>query len=298
MYRDTAPDSATPDRDLRNLRDLPERDFPALGVPEFGAPDGGAPDDALLVRPYVAPSGRPRRPLPPTAPLWPQSGPALAPRPVDAPAGDPARACVRGPAGASVRAPEPRAVPVGPPEPRTRSRLPVAVLALLALAAVGGLVVLLDTPDPQPPRATAPPGLSVPVLPARSPGADTEPSPEEPAGPAASPESGSASPERPASASPGRDAGPGPTPSGSSARPPAGAPATLRPGDRGPEVRDLQLRLYGQGFTYVTATGVYDEPTRRGVLQLQQNRSIKGDPPGVYGPATRAAFGGTVPAGG
>ncbi|MET8755833.1 peptidoglycan-binding domain-containing protein, partial [Streptomyces sp. NPDC004667] len=56
-----------------------------------------------------------------------------------------------------------------------------------------------------------------------------------------------------------------------------------RPGHRGP--RD------GQGFTYVSQTGVYDEQTRRGVAQLQRDRDIKGDPRGIYGPATRAAFG-------
>ncbi|MFB0633190.1 peptidoglycan-binding protein [Streptomyces sp. AB3(2024)] len=54
---------------------------------------------------------------------------------------------------------------------------------------------------------------------------------------------------------------------------------------------DLQERLYGQGFTYVSQTGVYDEQTRRGVAQLQRDRDIKGDPRGIYGPATRAAFG-------
>ncbi|WP_326586471.1 peptidoglycan-binding domain-containing protein [Streptomyces sp. NBC_01294] len=61
-------------------------------------------------------------------------------------------------------------------------------------------------------------------------------------------------------------------------------------GDSGPEVRSLQEMLYGQGFTYVSVTGVYDAQTKRGVSQLQRDRSIKGDPPGVYGPATRAAM--------
>ncbi|MFD8984403.1 peptidoglycan-binding protein [Streptomyces sp. NPDC059564] len=74
------------------------------------------------------------------------------------------------------------------------------------------------------------------------------------------------------------------------AKPSAGPSGTLRPGDRGPEVRALQERLYGQGFTYVSPTGVYDNQTRRGVAQLQRDRDIKGDPNGVYGPATRAAF--------
>lgn len=56
-------------------------------------------------------------------------------------------------------------------------------------------------------------------------------------------------------------------------------------------MRALQERLHGQGFTYVTVNGVYDDRTRRGVAQLQSDRSIKGDPKGTYGPATRSAFG-------
>ncbi|MBT2458846.1 peptidoglycan-binding protein, partial [Streptomyces sp. ISL-86] len=98
-----------------------------------------------------------------------------------------------------------------------------------------------------------------------------------------------------ASPSPGPSASRGgrsaPPPSASVSTPAAGAYVTLRPGDRGPEVRTLQERLYAQGFTYVSVTGVYDGQTRRGVAQLQRDRDITGDPQGVYGPATQAAFG-------
>ncbi|MFD9480878.1 peptidoglycan-binding domain-containing protein [Streptomyces nojiriensis] len=52
----------------------------------------------------------------------------------------------------------------------------------------------------------------------------------------------------------------------------------------------MQEMLRGQGFTYVSVTGVYDNQTKRGVGQLQRDRSLKGDPPGVYGPATQAAM--------
>ncbi|WP_328297001.1 peptidoglycan-binding protein [Streptomyces sp. NBC_00435] len=173
---------------------------------------------------------------------------------------------------------------------RSGSRLPLVVLALLGLGAAGVLALLLRGPDREPPRTVVPPGLSVPVLPARSPGAGEEPSPDgESAGQAdsgASPTPAPTTPGAPPSA--GRDPKPtGPT----GAQPTPGRSGTLRPGDSGAAVRTLQQRLYAQGFTYVSATGVYDEQTRRGVTQLQQNRSIKGDPPGVYGPATRAAFG-------
>ncbi|MFJ7205808.1 peptidoglycan-binding protein [Streptomyces sp. NPDC098789] len=75
--------------------------------------------------------------------------------------------------------------------------------------------------------------------------------------------------------------------------PPSPAPSdgTLRPGDRGAEVRSLQQRLYGQGFTFVPVDGVYGEQTRLGVAKLQSDRGLTGDPSGIYGPHTRAAFG-------
>lgn len=80
---------------------------------------------------------------------------------------------------------------------------------------------------------------------------------------------------------------PGPSASASAGQASYG---TLRMGDSGSGVRALQERLFGQGFTYVSTTGVYDSQTRRGVAQLQRDRNIKGDQPGVYGPATQASF--------
>ncbi|MFD5890336.1 peptidoglycan-binding protein [Streptomyces sp. NPDC060334] len=154
-------------------------------------------------------------------------------------------------------------------------------------------------PEPESPRVAPPSGLSVPGLPARGPdagpdvdGAEPSARPGVPSSSASVSSAAGRGAEGP-STSPGRGSTPTATPSPS--RPPAVTPgddasATLRPGDRGPEVRALQERLRGQGFTYVSRTGVYDEQTRRGVVQLQSDRSITGDPRGVYGPATRAAF--------
>ncbi|MFD4866120.1 peptidoglycan-binding protein [Streptomyces sp. NPDC058412] len=244
---------------------------------------GLVPDDHLLVRPYVGPSGRPPRP---TAPAWPQTGPLAFPGPARAPqAGGPAPVSTPAVAPAGVR----DAADGGS---RGRSRLVPAVGTLLALVVVGAVVLLLNGPEPEPPRAGRPPELSVPVLPARSPdaGVGGEPGPTAsgragatPAAPTAEP-SGSAN----ANASDGPESTPSPRvsagPSG------AGAPVTLRMGDKGPEVRALQEMLYGQGFTYVSVTGVFDGQTKRGVGQLQRDRSIKGDPQGVYGPATQAAM--------
>ncbi|MER5776228.1 peptidoglycan-binding protein [Streptomyces sp. NPDC002039] len=262
------------------------------------------PDDHLLVRPYVAPSGRPSRAA---GPARPRTEPATDPR---AHSGDESASghtpawYGQDPAPGVPYAPAPGPGPVVAPAPVPVARertgwLPAAALALLGLAVAGGLVYLTAGPEPESPRVAPPSGLSVPVLPARSPDAGPDAGgAESSASPAAPPSSASASSaagrgaEGP-STSPGR--GSTPTTAPSPSRPPAttpgdGASATLRPGDRGPEVRALQERLHGQGFTYVSTTGVYDEQTRRGVVQLQSDRSITGDPRGVYGPATRAAF--------
>ncbi|MCX5409114.1 peptidoglycan-binding protein [Streptomyces sp. NBC_00335] len=246
-------------------------------------------DDRLLVRPYVAPSG----PLPGSSgPAWPEeSGRMTVPTRFGPPAEAPGSPRV--PVWESV--PSRQAVPSAAPAGERRgSRLPLLGLALLALGAAGALAFLLRGPDREPPRAVVPPGLSVPVLPARSPGAGEESAPAvesvrppEPAAPSATAPTGAVQPPAGPSADPSRD----PKPTGPARRRPTpDGDGTLRPGDRGAEVLALQERLHAQGFTYVSLTGVYDEQTRRGVHQLQQNRSIKGDPPGIYGPATRAAF--------
>ncbi|MEU9414860.1 peptidoglycan-binding protein [Streptomyces sp. NPDC048272] len=270
-------------------------------------------DDRLLVRPYVAAAGRPS---PSTGPGRPRTDPTADPTADARPGNESAsgrRTAWHGqdPPAAGPHAPEPPAhvvptpAPVPAPLGRERaSRVPLVVLVLLGLAAAGGLVYLTAGPDPEPPRVAPPSGLSVPVLPARSPDAGTDgagPAPSAPLPASPAPRSASASAseadgrgaEKPSS-SPGREGAP--TATSSPSRPPAvtpgnGASGTLRPGDRGPEVRALQERLLGQGFTYVSTTGVYDGQTRRGVAQLQSDRSITGDPKGVYGPATRAAFG-------
>ncbi|MFE6843922.1 peptidoglycan-binding protein [Streptomyces sp. NPDC057686] len=236
---------------------------------------GSAPEDRRLVRPYVAPSERAYRA---TTPAWPHTGPV----PVS----------FRAPGARREDEPERAAETTGAADARAGRRdrgspLPLVVFALLALGAAGGLVFLLSGPDPRPERAVAPPELSVPVLPAR-PGADDEPSPEGSVRAFAPSASASAS----AGPSASRTPKPTPPPSASAGPQPAGPSGTLRMGDRGPEVSALQERLYAQGFTYVDVTGVYDSQTKRGVAQLQRDRDIKGDQPGVYGPATRAAFGG------
>ncbi|MFH7595456.1 peptidoglycan-binding protein [Streptomyces racemochromogenes] len=235
---------------------------------------GPEPDDRLFVRPYV---GVPESPSDAAYPAWPtlaEPSEALTEPLPRVPSGPPA-----GPVAAAPRhAPEPRG-----------SRLPLVVLGLVVLAAgAGTLAFLLSGSEPETAEATARPDLAMPVLPARSPGAG-EPEVRSQAATAKPSSSGlTRGPSPSSSAKPATS--PQGTPEASAKQPPKNS-GTLRSGDKGPEVADLQQRLYAQGFTYVRVTGVYDGQTKRGVAQLQRDRDIKGDPSGVYGPATRAAFG-------
>ncbi|MFI0901178.1 peptidoglycan-binding protein [Streptomyces sp. NPDC020983] len=75
--------------------------------------------------------------------------------------------------------------------------------------------------------------------------------------------------------------------------PPTTAPSdgdTLQLGASGPEVRDLQRRLT-QVWVYAgPVNGTYDQATQRAVATFQIWYGVRGDPAGVYGPATRAAL--------
>jgi len=122
--------------------------------------------------------------------------------------------------------------------------------------------------------SAATPSASATTLPSMSPTpsappTSAPPSPSAPATPSASPTT-----TRPASpaTTPGRDQ-------------PVQA---LRPGDRGPEVTGLQLRL-GQLHLYGGPTnGNYNWKVERSVRRYQEARGITQDEPGVYGAATRA----------
>ncbi|MER6572040.1 peptidoglycan-binding domain-containing protein [Streptomyces sp. NPDC001093] len=103
-----------------------------------------------------------------------------------------------------------------------------------------------------------------------------------------------APPRRPATTAPPATA-PAPTPTASSAPTTAtdpDGPGTLRQGDTGPEVTDLQKRLlripdvYRDGST----SGTYDAGLTAAVARFQLWYGISGDESGVYGNDTRRAL--------
>ncbi|MFI9169314.1 peptidoglycan-binding protein [Streptomyces lincolnensis] len=143
------------------------------------------------------------------------------------------------------------------------------------------------TRAPVPDRAGSPTGTTAAAEPSVSPSS---------AGPSATP-SASAAPTVTRTATPTGSAappadGPSPTATATTARPsgPAGQPPVLGPGDSGPEVTELQLRLRQIGLYGGESDGVYDGQVETSVRSYQLTRLIGGDEPGVYGAATRASL--------
>ncbi|MDT7842088.1 peptidoglycan-binding protein [Streptomyces justiciae] len=96
---------------------------------------------------------------------------------------------------------------------------------------------------------------------------------------------GSTTPTETASGAAPSATGGGPTPSSSGGQAPV-----LRPGDKGPEVTELQLRLNQVGFYSGEADGTYDSQVESAVRGYQVTRVVLDDESGVYGPKTRAAL--------
>ncbi|MEI5100272.1 peptidoglycan-binding domain-containing protein [Streptomyces sp. PmtG] len=68
------------------------------------------------------------------------------------------------------------------------------------------------------------------------------------------------------------------------------APRALRPGDRGGEVTELQLRLRQLSLYAGPVDGVYSPAVTAAVARYQWARGVSGDVPGTYGKATREAL--------
>ncbi|MGW1888878.1 peptidoglycan-binding protein [Streptomyces sp. NPDC002004] len=189
---------------------------------------------------------------------------------------------------------------VAPPRRRRRA-LPAAAAATLTAAVIGGVALATDlfSPD-RPTHDTALPDTvtTTPVTPFPAPPASPSARGQSSA-PAVATASSSAGPSAsatgptPASSGPSASAAPA---AGASAPattpPPAGslsAATVLRPGDHGPQVRELQQRLARLNLYTGPPNGKYSSSVEAAVLRYQQARGID-DEPGAYGAPTRQAL--------
>lgn len=162
------------------------------------------------------------------------------------------------------------------------------------------LDVLDEEDEPStPPKASRSPG-PLPSLPRRTPPptgnspARTAPSAAAPApatgtsaGTSAAPAAGQPSGSPSAlPASPAPPVSPAPPASPPSPTAPSEKPA-LRRNDSGPQVVDLQRRLAQLRLWSGPQRGRYDQQLDDAVRRFQAKYGVRGDPPGVYGPATR-----------
>ncbi|MFI5661680.1 peptidoglycan-binding protein [Streptomyces sp. NPDC051684] len=255
--------------------------------PECGSAEGpdGAPSCAcdpeafapLRVRPYVSLS-EPSQPAPPRA-VDPYAYPPPPPHTADD--ADDGRE---------------------PDEPPRRGRMLLlsAVTGVLSVATL--VTVLITSPGDDGASAsdnTAATATAVPAAPSRSAAPTTRPaSPSAKTSPSVSP---TPTPTRTASASPTSphkkpDTKPKerkPSPSASASRTSSTTPAdgtTLRKGDSGREVVELQWRLKRLNLYVGEITGDFDGPTETAVGTYQLSRGIQDDERGEYGPPTRTSL--------
>ncbi|WNI32144.1 peptidoglycan-binding domain-containing protein [Streptomyces sp. ITFR-6] len=144
--------------------------------------------------------------------------------------------------------------------------------------------------------ASASPSRSAPASPSASTGASASASASGSGSPSASTSasaSASTGPSAPATASSPVSTG---DPAGTDGTEPAAPPAlsaeggTLRRGDHGPEVAELQRRLQEIGLFMSTADADYTDRVEDAVHRYQRYMYIQGDDDGVYGPNTRRAL--------
>ncbi|MFF3287265.1 peptidoglycan-binding protein [Streptomyces sp. NPDC003023] len=180
----------------------------------------------------------------------------------------------------------------------------VAVAGTAALA--GGLFAGDDTQDralPPDTRSSAPSASVEPDAPSGS--VSTGVSASASASPSASVSASPSSSPSPSRSAPRTSPSAGDAPAAPSAPPPSTARATgtvseappqnnggtLRRGDSGPAVTELQQRLRQLWlYPYDEADGRFDEDVEQAVKVYQWDRGIERDPLGVYGPHTRRAL--------
>lgn len=200
--------------------------------------------------------------------------------------------------------------PAAPERPRRRrAPLIAGAGALLAVAVTGASFGGLFGYDGPERGGAADGGLRAPLPDATSSGTGsgsgssaTAGAPSATASPASSgPSGGAPSATRSTGVSPTPTEGSGTPPAGPSGTAPSGGqapsptgqsgePPVLRPGDRGPEVVELQLRLRRTGLYAGEPDGVYGGSVESAVRAYQLTRVVLDDESGVYGPPTRAAL--------
>ncbi|MFE5088405.1 peptidoglycan-binding domain-containing protein [Streptomyces mirabilis] len=213
--------------------------------------------------------------------------------------------------------PPPASFPEEPPRRRRRTALLAVTGAAVAVVAAAGFASGLFSYDapareralPDDVRASVPDPSPTPTSPSPRPGSGSGSAPESAAPPttttktttAPSPSpSGSPSPSasatrsQPPTSSP--SATPTPTPTAAASLAPGQGstgdqPAqTLRRGDRGDEVTELQLRLRQLSLYTGQSDGTYSRQVEDAVRRYQWARGITDDKSGVYGTATRASL--------
>ncbi|MFD3466652.1 peptidoglycan-binding protein [Streptomyces sp. NPDC058682] len=196
-----------------------------------------------------------------------------------------------------------------PPKQRRPLRVTAALATLIGSAAIAGTYAfarsqdtgettaqapasrldVLDAEDEPttPPEASRSPG-PFPSPPRRTPPATGNSPVHTPSAAAPSAHAANTSAGTNAAPSAGQQSGSPSTapPSPASPTAPAEKP-TLRRHDTGPQVVDLQRRLAQLGLWSLPQRGHYDRHLDDAVQRLQAKFGVRGDPPGVYGPATR-----------
>lgn len=185
---------------------------------------------------------------------------------------------------------------------RRKGPIAIAAVAVLGVGAAVFATGLIGGDDTSDDNALPDPTKAAPTAPAHEseePGTTSASPTRSGSGSASAKPSGSGSSKasrRTASGSPTRIGGeittaPRPTATGGGPDSRPRGPRTLRPGDSGAEVEELQNRLKQLYVFYITpADGEYDSDVSTWVSQFQRDEGIKGDQDGVYGPHTRRAL--------
>ncbi|WP_392670166.1 peptidoglycan-binding protein [Streptomyces sp. LN785] len=282
----------------------PLRIRPYVIFGDDGTVSGTTPEEAVMTMPL--PLDRAATTDPPPAPPEAPEGPE-----------GPEPAALRG-SGGTERPGTDTVATVDPPDPvQPRRRRPFSALAIgAAVVAVVGTAAfaggLFDGDGPGRPEsdralpstaASAAPDASLrPDTAGSASASSSTPSPASASPSASASASVSVSASEPTSAEPSASASaPSSRPATPSATDPAAQPtrspslgdaqgSSLRRGDHGPAVAELQRRLQEVWLYLGPDDGDYTDRVERAVRGYQSAKHVKGDQPGVYGPNTRRAL--------